>query len=150
MSMIYKVTLDELIDYNADLDEIQEDIDKYTDDVVDKIDWSSAWSKRYPILNSYRSTVNVPAYAVRLNAMLDELCRDYRFNEQDAFLVLKDILYKIWKARKRQRLGIFKPKQGKAKGPLPHSGGGPYCSCGASFKNSCPIFAPATQAKPAR
>lgn len=101
MSMIYKVTLDELIDYNADLDEIQEDIDKYTDDVVDKIDWSSAWSKRYPILNSYRSTVNVPEYAVRLNAMLDELCRDYRFNEQDAFLVLKDILYKIWKARKR-------------------------------------------------
>ena len=62
MSMIYKVTLDELIDYNADLDEIQEDIDKYIDDVVDKIDWSSAWSKRYPILNSYRSTVNVPAY----------------------------------------------------------------------------------------
>lgn len=101
MSMIYKVTLDELIDYNADLDEIQEDIDKYTDDVVDKIDWSSAWSKRYPILNSYRSTVNVPAYAVRLNAMLDELCRDYRFNEQDAFLVLKDILYRIWKPRKR-------------------------------------------------
>lgn len=101
MSMIYKVTLDELIDYNADLDEIQEDIDKYTDDVVDKIDWSSAWSEHYPILNSYRSTVNVPAYAVRLNAMLDELCRDYRFNELDAFLVLKDILYKIWKARKR-------------------------------------------------
>lgn len=35
-----------------------------------------------------------------MNIMLDELKQDYDFSEQDAMLVLKDILYNVWKERK--------------------------------------------------
>ena len=32
--------------------------------------------------------------------MLDELRQEYSYSEQDAMLVLKDILYTVWKSRK--------------------------------------------------
>lgn len=32
--------------------------------------------------------------------MLKELKQEYHYNERDAFLVLKDILYQVWKIRK--------------------------------------------------
>ena len=34
--------------------------------------------------------------------MLDELKQEYNFSEQDAMLVLKDILYNVWKNRKNK------------------------------------------------
>ena len=48
--------------------------------------------------------MNVPNYARRINIMLDELKQDYQFNEQDAMLVLKDILGNVWKRRKNKAL----------------------------------------------
>lgn len=56
--------------------------------------------KKYPVLLKYQADVNITDYAYRINAMLDELKREYQFNEQDAMLVLKDILYNVWKNRK--------------------------------------------------
>lgn len=53
--------------------------------------------KKYPILLKYQSEVNIPNYAYRINVMLDELQKKYHFNEQNAMLVLKDILYNVWK-----------------------------------------------------
>lgn len=35
--------------------------------------------------------------------MLEELRREYGFDEQDAMLVLKDILAQVWKSRKKQK-----------------------------------------------
>ena len=35
-----------------------------------------------------------------LNLMLEDFKQEYHYNEQDAFLVLKDILYQVWKNRK--------------------------------------------------
>lgn len=32
--------------------------------------------------------------------MLEELSREYHYDEQNAFLVMKDILYQEWKRRK--------------------------------------------------
>jgi hypothetical protein len=61
------------------------------------------WAKKYPILVRYQSRVNIPYYAARLNAMLEELRREYGFDEQDAMLVLKDILAQVWKSRKKQK-----------------------------------------------
>lgn len=58
--------------------------------------------KKYPILLKYQSEVNIPNYAYRINVMLDELQKKYHFNEQNAMLVLKDILYNVWKKRKKQ------------------------------------------------
>ena len=59
-----------------------------------------AWGKKYPILLEYQNKVNIPNYAHRINIMLDELKQEYQFNEQDAMLVLKDILANVWKSRK--------------------------------------------------
>lgn len=100
MAMLYNVSLDELIDFDIDIKEIQEVIDKTNESTEEKIDWTNVWGKKYPILLKYQAEVNIPNYAHRINIMLDELKQDYQFNEQDAMLVLKDILYNVWKNRK--------------------------------------------------
>ena len=40
MAVLYNVSLDELIDFDIDLKEIQEVIDKTSDETVEKIDWT--------------------------------------------------------------------------------------------------------------
>lgn len=100
MAVLYKVSLDELIDFDIDVKEIQEAIDKTGGEIEEKINWTNAWGKKYPILLKYQAEVNILNYAHRINSMLDELKQDYQFNEQDAMLVLKDILYNVWKNRK--------------------------------------------------
>ena len=105
MAVLYKMSLDELIDFDIDVQEIQEAIDNTREDVQEKIDWTSAWGKKYPILLQYQAKVNIPNYTLRINVMLDELKKEYNFNEQDAMLVLKDILYHVWKERKSRMKG---------------------------------------------
>ena len=103
MSVIYGVSMDELITFDADVKEIQQIIERTDESVEEKIDWTSAWGKRYPILLQYQKEVNTANYAVRLGEMLDELKKEYHYSEQDAFLVLKDILAQVWKTRKSKK-----------------------------------------------
>lgn len=100
MSVLFNITLDDLIDFDIDLKEIQDVIDKTDEKTEAKIDWTNAWAKKYPILLKYQDQVNIPNYAHRISIMLDEIEKDYGFNQQDAMLVLKDILYRVWKERK--------------------------------------------------
>lgn len=102
MAVLYHVSLDELIDFDIDIKEIQEAIDKTSKEVEEKINWTNTWGRKYPILLKYQEDVNIPDYAHRINVMLDELKQEYQFNEQDAMLVLKDILYNVWKNRNRK------------------------------------------------
>lgn len=101
MAVLYHLSLDELIDFDMDVNEIQQAIERTSEETEEKIDWTKAWGKKYPILISYQKEVNTANYAVRLNVMLDELRKEYRYSEQDALLVLKDILAKVWKSRKK-------------------------------------------------
>lgn len=100
MAMLYKVSLDELIAFDVDVKEIERIIETTSEELEAKIDWTSAWGKKYPILLSYQNEVNTANYAARLSIMLDELKDEYGYNELDAMLVLKDILAKVWKGRK--------------------------------------------------
>lgn len=100
MAVLYNMTLDELIEFDIDVKEIQDMIDRTSEAAEEKIDWTNAWGKKYPVLLQYQSKVNIPNYAYRINTMLDELKEEYGFSEQDAMLVLKDILYHTWKNRK--------------------------------------------------
>lgn len=100
MAVLYHVSLDELIDFDIEIREIEEAIDRTDDKVQEKIDWTNVWGKKYPVLLNYQAEVNIQNYAHKINLMLDELKRDYGFHEQDAMLVLKDILYRVWKNRK--------------------------------------------------
>lgn len=102
MAGLYHTTLDELIQFDPDVQEIQEMIVRTPDSVTEKINWTNAWGKKYPILLQYQEQVNIPNYSVRLAKMIDELKEEYGYTELDAFLVLKDILARVWKERKKK------------------------------------------------
>ena len=103
LANLYGLSLDELIEFDLDVKEIQEIIDRTTDTVSEKIDWTKAWSKKYPILAAYQKEVEIPLYARELNRLLEDLQKKYGYNELDAFLVLKDILVLVWKNRNKQQ-----------------------------------------------
>lgn len=102
MSVLYNMSLDKLIEFDIDIEEIQDIIDKTSEETEKKIDWTNAWGKKYPILISYQNEVNIPNYARRINIMLDELKQEYHYSELDTMLVLKDILHQAWKSRKEK------------------------------------------------
>ena len=101
MAALYKLSLDELIDFDLEVQEIQEAIERTSDKTADKIDWTKAWGKKYPILMTYQETVDPAPYAQELAQMLDRLKKEQGYSELDAMLVLKDILAKVWQARKK-------------------------------------------------
>ncbi len=101
LSTLYDLSLDELIEYNIDEKEIQDMIDKTSDEVSEKINWTNVWSKKYPVLATYQNEVKVSKYSAELNRLLDNLQKEYGYNELDSMLVLKDILAVVWKSRKK-------------------------------------------------
>lgn len=102
LAVLYGLSLDELIAFDVDVQEIQEAIERTSEAVTEKVDWTKAWSKKYPILARYQSEVDTAPYAEGLERLLEELRRQYGYGELDAFLVLKDILAAVWKVRKEQ------------------------------------------------
>ena len=100
LAALYGLTLDELIEFDLEVREIQEAIDRTREEVSDKIDWTKAWSKKYPVLARYRSEVDTAPYESELERLLEGLKTAYNYDELDAFLVLKDILAGVWKVRK--------------------------------------------------
>lgn len=113
MALLYNVSLDELIEFDVDVKEIERAIERTSEELEEKVDWTNVWGKRYPILLRYQNQVNAANYAARLNIMIDELKKEYGYHELDAFLVLKDILAKVWKSRKNNesRKNLHKPKK---------------------------------------
>ena len=101
LSTLYDLSLDELIEYNIDEKEIQDMIDKTSDEVSKKINWTNVWSKKYPVLATYQNEVKVSKYSAELNRLLDNLQKEYGYNELDSMLVLKDILAVVWKSREK-------------------------------------------------
>lgn len=101
LSVLYHVTLDELIDFDLEVREVEEAIGRSSETLNEKIDWTKAWGKKYPVLLQYQEMVNVDRYAFRLNTLLEELKGDYGYSGQDAMLVLKDILFQVWRQRKK-------------------------------------------------
>ena len=100
MAVLYNMSLDELIEFDIDVKEIQQIIEKTSEQIEEKIDWTSAWGKKYPILIQYQNEVNIPKYATRIDSMVNELMEEYQYSNIDAFLVLKDMLGKVWKGNK--------------------------------------------------
>ena len=50
MAVLYHVSLDELIDFDIDMKEIEQAIEKSSVEKDEKVDWTKAWGKKYPIL----------------------------------------------------------------------------------------------------
>ncbi len=74
------------------MEKIEEIIRNTTEESQEKVDWTKAWSAKYPVLDVYQKEVNVPKYASEIRRMFTELQADYGYSEQDVMLVLKDIL----------------------------------------------------------
>lgn len=102
LANLYGLSLDELIEFDIDVKEIQDVIDRTNDTVSEKIDWTKAWSKKYPILATYQNEVEIQIYATELSRLLDDLEKKYGYSDLNALLVLKDILAWVWKHRKSQ------------------------------------------------
>lgn len=97
LAVLYHLSLDELIDFDVDVKEIQEVIDRTSEETQRKIDWTGMWAKKYPVLAEYPGRVREEEYAVPLRELLDRLRADCGYSELDAFLVLKDILGKLYR-----------------------------------------------------
>lgn len=100
LAKLYHLSLDELLEFDADLQEIEQAIKKTKEETESKVDWTNAWGKRYPILLTYRQVVNIDDYVLGLREMLHRLQREYHYNYLDSMLILKDILYHEWKDNK--------------------------------------------------
>ena len=99
LSVLYHLTLDELVDFDIEVKEIEAIIQKTSEETQQKIDWTQMWAAKYPILTQYQQQVEIEEYTNGLTQMLDQLKADYGYSQQDAFLVLKDILAKIWNGK---------------------------------------------------
>ena len=96
LAKIYKISLEELLNYNKIDEEIESIIKKTNTKTQDKINWTKVWSKKYPVLETYQNKVNIKKYENDLNNILTELQTKYNYNRLDAMLVLKDILAHAW------------------------------------------------------
>lgn len=92
LANLYHVTMDELIDFDIDVKEIEQMIQNTSEKTEQKIDWTSVWGKKYPVLTTYQEKVEVDHYIVKIRELLDSLKNRYGYNDLDAMLVLKDIL----------------------------------------------------------
>ena len=100
IAKLYNVSLDELIEFDIDVKEIEEVIKNTNEEKESKIDWTNAWSRKYPVLATYQNRVDVSKYALEIRNMLNSLRIEYGYNTLDSMLVLKDILYHEWKDKK--------------------------------------------------
>ena len=100
LAKLYNLTLDELIDFDIDIKEIEEIIKNTNEEKESKINWTNAWSKKYPVLKNYTQQVDISKYSTIIRKLLNSLKDNYGFNELDSMLVLKDILYHEWKDNK--------------------------------------------------
>lgn len=99
LSKIYGKELSEFINED-EYKEIKEVLKNTNEKNVDKINWTKVWSKKYPVLGTYQSVVDVDKYAKEISKLLTMLETDYNYNKLDAMLVLKDILAHVWKGNK--------------------------------------------------
>ena len=101
LAVLYHLSLDELIDFDIDVKEIERVIENTSEETQKKIDWTKAWSKKYPVLGVYRQTVDVEKYGRELQKLLGQLKIEYGYNDLDALLLLKDILGRVWNRKER-------------------------------------------------
>ena len=74
------------------MEKIEDIIKNTTEENQGKVDWTKAWSKKYPILEQYQKEVNISFYSNRIREMFTSLQNEYGYSELDSMLVLKDIL----------------------------------------------------------
>ena len=97
LSQIYNVSYDYLVSGNKINNELTS-----IETLVDEIDWTSAWSEKYPILGTYQGIEGINNYYDKISELYDTLKIQFDFDDTDTVLVLKDILYQKYKSSKKK------------------------------------------------
>jgi transcriptional regulator with XRE-family HTH domain len=98
LSQLYNVSYDYLISgspIGGDITSIEM--------IVDEIDWTSAWSKKYPILATYQGMQGIEPYREQISGMYDAFQTEFQFSDADTALVLKDILYQKYRTSRKKK-----------------------------------------------
>lgn len=85
------------------MDKIEEILKTVNEENQEKVNWTKAWSIKYPILKKYQSEVDIPRFSSKIREMFTELQKEYGYSELDAMLVLKDILAHEYLDNKRDK-----------------------------------------------
>lgn len=99
LAMLYRVTLDALIDFDIEAQELAEMPLAVPDEVAEKVDWTAVWAQKYPILARYPEEVETAPHLEALSGLLAQLAQDHGYSDEDALLVLKDILGKLYQEK---------------------------------------------------
>ena len=59
------------------MEKIEEVIRNTTEKNQSKVDWTKAWSTKYPVLKEYQQVVDIPKYAKAIRGLFDELQKTY-------------------------------------------------------------------------
>ena len=82
LSLLYHVTLDELVDFDIKVKEIEEVIENTSEETQQKIDWTQMWAKKYPVLASCQQEVKTEVYTAKLQEMLTDLKHHYGYGDE--------------------------------------------------------------------
>ena len=95
LAQLYRTTLDDLIQYDARWR--KSSVSSGTPARRPSKRWTGpSCGREYPVLTTYPQQVDIPRYTAPLTALLQDLESTYHYTPLDAFLVLKDILGKMW------------------------------------------------------
>lgn len=84
LAVLYQITLDELIDFDADQHSLQQMIDSVSEECQAKTDWTKVWSKKYPVLATYREKEYKLRKSKHLIDKLDDLiCPLYGLTKEE-------------------------------------------------------------------
>lgn len=82
---------------------IEEVIKNTNEENQSKVNWTKAWSTKYPVLATYQKEVDINKYSTQIRVLLEDLKKNYNYSELDAVLVLKDILAHEMKKDKKEK-----------------------------------------------
>lgn len=85
------------------MEKIEKILKNTTEENQSKVDWTKAWSGKYPVLKRYQQEVDIPKYSAQIRKMFQQLQDDHGYSEEDAMLVLKDILAHEYMDNRKKR-----------------------------------------------
>ncbi|MGM9875102.1 MAG: hypothetical protein ACI32H_04180 [Bacilli bacterium] len=74
------------------MNNIEQIIKKTNELNQEKVNWTKVWSTKYPILKQYQNEVDIKKYSTEIRKLLNNIQNEYGYSDEDAMLVLKDIL----------------------------------------------------------
>ena len=108
---LYQKHKDILVDTYVYTDGSQKTYYKWTSRLYDetnkfnkeKVNWTKAWSTKYSILKQYQKEVDIKKYSNEIRKLLNNIQNDYGYSNEDAMLVLKDILAHEYLDNKKEK-----------------------------------------------